>query len=334
MMALGMVVCPVLLAEPEESAGAPWAEIGVTGLNALSTGDDPATAGLLLFDVAVGLQARGGAFALLIEAESQPDFGAWQTAAPNARGALQAGAAGEGAARLTDFRYSFPSASGVWSIGFLESKSFIDASAVANDEKTQFANPVFANNPNINLPESSLGLGWQSAPQPGGHGYTAVLSVREGRAGFIALERFQECRGIVARLGAWRSGAPAAPEFGGPAGGGSHGLYASLDGRLATLRWNLRLGIAQPSKDALASFLGLAAELPLARATLGVALGQSRQHSGRLTEGSAPSSHLELYYRRVIGNGLAITPSLQFSDGPGSSQSGLLTAGIRIRLSI
>jgi hypothetical protein len=334
MMALGMMACPVLLAEQEGAAGTPWAEIGITGLNALGTGDDPATAGLLLFDVAVGLRARGGAFALLIEAESRPHFGAWQTAAPSIGGTLQAGAASDGAAWLTDFRYSFPSASGVWSIGFLESKSFIDASAVANDDKTQFAHPAFVHNPNIDLPGSSLGLAWQSALRPGGQGYTAVLSVGEGRAGFIALERFQECRGMVARLGAWRSGASAAPDIGGPASRGSHGLYASLDGQLAAVRWNLRLGIAQPSRHGLASFLGVAAELPLARATLGVALGQSRRHSGRLPEGSGPSSHLELYYRRLIGSGLVITPSLQFSDGPGSSQSGLLTAGIRIRFSI
>ena len=334
-LSLALVIgfgCCDAVAEHEEQRPA-WVALGATGFNSITTAEDPAATSLLLFDVAIAMPARIGVFSLVVEAETGPPVSMRPVGLPSGHGAENPLTLGDSEARLTEALYRLPGAGGEWAVGIIESKGYLDASAVANDEKTQFANPVFVNNPTIDLPESNLGVSWLGQSKTGDHGYSAVLSTREASGVFLALETWRAWRTVVARMGGWRNSGPSRLEAGGPQPG--RGLYASLDGQFDALRWNLRVGVARAGLTTAPKFISVAAELPRGRHTLGIAAGHGMLGEGLSLDEPGHGSHVEVYYRAMLSSGLAITPLLQFSDrsSPGGRATAL-TAGVRFRLSI
>lgn len=330
-LALGIVSC-TLSAEQESTPGA-WVEVGAMGIAAASASDDPPTPGLLVFDVAVGVQSGHGHFSMVVEAESCPPVSAGLAAPPGGIYGDWA-AHGDGEAQLMEMRYHFASDIGEWSIGFIESKGYLDSSAIANDDKTQFASPVFVNNPTIDLPDSNLGLSWQRASASANRGYSAVLAGNEGPGAFMAVESWWDMRTLVARLGAWRNGSRftqitgAKTEYG-------QGLYATIDGTLAEILWNVRAGVARPAHRERMRFFSAAAEIPLAGNSLGIAVGHSSEGAAILPGAPGGASHVELYYRWQLTEELVVSPSLQFIGVTSSGDSETaLTAGIRFRMVI
>jgi hypothetical protein len=308
-------------------------EVGATGVATASASDDPPTPGLLVFDVAFGMQSRHGHFSMVVEAESCPPVSAGLAGHPGGINGDWA-AHGDGEAQLMELRYHFTNDIGEWSVGFLESKGYLDSSAVANDDKTQFTSPVFVNNPAIDLPDSSLGLSWQRASASANRGYSAVLAGNEGAGAFVAVESWWGLRTLVARLGAWRNGARVTHIAGAKTEYGQ-GLYAAIDGAVAELLWNVRAGIARPAHHERLRFFSVAAEIPLAGNSMGIAVGHSSEGAGILPGAPGGTSHVELYYRWELTDGLVISPSLQFIGGAGGDGSETaVTAGIRFRMVI
>jgi hypothetical protein len=326
--------CCDAVAEPEEE-GVAWAALGTTGFNSITTAEDPAATSLLLFDVAIAAPARGGYFSLVVEAEAGPPVSMGPAGLPSGHGAENPLTLRDRDARLTEALYRFRGGGGEWAVGIIESKGYLDASAVTNDEKTQFSNPVFVNNPTINLPDSNLGLSWWGPSKTQDHGYSAVLATRQESGVFLALETWQAWRTVVARLGAWSNSGRSRLETGGTQPGRGWGLYASLDGHFDAWRWNVRMGVARPGAPTAPKFISVAAELPRGRHTLGIAAGHATQGDRLSLDESGQGSHVELYYRAILSSGLAITPSLQFSDRSfRGARATALTAGVRFRLSI
>ncbi len=331
--ALSLAVFSCVAAGERAADTTPWYEIGATGISAASSSDDPPTAGLFSFDVAVGMRAGRGRISMVLEAESCPLV--TTGASGNGHMNRDPSALGDGQAWLTEFRYQFENALGEWAIGYIESKGYLDTSSVANDDKSQFANAVFVNNPTIALPGSGLGLYWLHPSPSEKGGYSALLAQSGDNGAFLAVETWRNVGSVVTRLGAWRNTARLPDMTGSQDLGGGEGLYAAIDGRLSMMLWNVRAGLARRARGARESFISAAAEWPRERRTLGVAVGYRILNGRTLWRGRDRSSHAELYYRLALSGGIYLTPSIQFSEisGAGDNTSGL-TAGVRFRMTI
>lgn len=328
--ALALLVFSCAVMAEHQSAPPLSVEVGSTLVGAATSAGEHENAGVAAFDVAAGLALRGGQFSLLIEADTQP----WFTAATpdlswvnHDLGTVPGFSQSQ--ARISELHYDFANDSGDWSIGFIDSKAHIDGSTVANDDKTQFSNPAFVNNPTIRLPDNSLGLAWQRPLEAGNRGYSLLLAKDGGDGAFLAVESWWAFETVTARLGAWdNSHALAAPAWK-DASRNDFGLYMSFDGSLAALSWNVRTGIARPDHSEIESFISVAAEIPIAANSMGIAVGYL------LRGGLRGGSHFELYYRFALSEGIVITPCVQFSRyGDPADPLSTLTAGVRFRLNI
>lgn len=321
-----LCVMPCALAETA-SDSAPSITVGTTGQAATLAREGP-DAGQMNFEFALSLPARNGALELRVEAAAgPPDLTAPAVCPSRAAGDADPFAASVGETRLVAFQYSFSHDSGDWSLGYVEARSHLDFSAVANDDKTQFAQAAFVNNPTLALPGSRLGLSWQRTAGSGASGHGILLAQDDDAGAFLAGEAWRDVAGIVARLGAWQGRHGDGCGDAHPAERG-RGVYAGFDGHLAALRWNLRAGLGRVGATN-AAFVGLALEAPLRRGVLGLAAGRERAvaHGG-----AERARHAELYYRLALPGGLWLVPGLQFSDRAGASAD--WSAGLRFMLAI
>jgi len=309
--AVWLCLTPVASAQDTIRTGAnteAWATVSVGAAGrAAALADDGADAGLVNIELEASAPIAAGAFTLLLEAEAGPP----DPAASPSRTAADAGpfAVSSGEARLVAFHYTFSHASGDWSLGYVEARNYVDFSAVANDDKTQFAKAAFVNNPTLALPGSRLGLSWQRTARSGASGHNALLAQDDDAGAFLTAEAWWEVSGQVARLGAWQGRHGDGCEGAHSATRG-RGLYAGLDGRLAGLQWNVRAGLGQLGEGTTA-FLGGALEAPLRNGRLGMALGREKA----MTHGGTESArHAELYYRLALPGGLWLLPGVQFTD--------------------
>lgn len=315
-----------VLAEQREDI-MPSVAVGTTG-TAATIGEDGSDTGQLNFEIELAVPASVGSFSLLLEAGAgppEPVSGATHTA-----GDTQAFTASSGDVRVVEFRYQVSLSTGDWTIGLQEARETIDNSRVANDDKSQFLGPAFVNNPTIGLPDSTLGLSWQRAIETGRRGIAATATRYEHSGAFLAAEYWWDFNRTIARIGAWRGRAGIACDEHPHEFSPGHGLYASIDGQATDLQWNLRAGWGRHGEVPV-SFIGLAAELPLASATLGLALGQERVAAH---EGAARERHVEMYYRYSLPGGLTILPGLQLSDHRGDGSGPDLAVGIRFSIGI
>ena len=112
------------------------------------------------FDISRTWPVGDGQWSIMIEANTTPQNGAVSTFLPDANNDVGSALDGKGQGRLqlSGLHFDFEAGKGQWEGGLLNAADYIDASFVANDEKTQFLNSDFVNNPTIALPDYCLGL--------------------------------------------------------------------------------------------------------------------------------------------------------------------------------
>ena len=306
-------------------------EIGATLLALADSSDSVEVEHGIAFDIYTEVPTRNGAWSVLVEATAHPMSGqdSWKPSQDD-----------EG--RLAEFHYNLRALGGDWWIGLLDSKAYIDGSVVANDDKEQFLGAPFTNNPSIAIPENSLGFAYRRDQGPIAPGYTVLTITHDTEAAetnsrsaglFLAAEVFREMDGTIARLGAWAdsSSHPAVTDY--DPVGEQHGLYASLDGQLAGLGWNVRAGTARFGASARASFVSVAAQIPWKQNVLGIAAGHSAHDGSGPTGIAGRSNHLEIYYRFTALGRFVITPDIQYRQfrGHGGSK-GSFSACVRLRI--
>ena len=351
--AIALVVlsfCPaaVMSGEPPESV-----DIGTTLMALATKAQAIEDEYLVALDVFTAFPLRDGQLSMLIEATASPDAMGSSTPMPGGYGDLDSTFmyGDRSDAQLTELHYGIETRSGVWTIGLLDSASHIDISTVANDEKTQFMNPDFVNNPTIDMPDSSLGLSYHHPYGATGPGYSLLLIADRdileeraapaadtvgnyGRTGvFMGVEAHWNIGLANASLGTWGNigkNPPTDSEWG---SGRNYGFYTSIDGSHLGVHWNIRAGMARFQDSVSESFLSVAAELPVSDHVLGIAAGRV-MHGGRLkSDLPGDTSRVELYYRFTVFDGFVITPDIQFvTAGRSNSPNGLVTACIRFRL--
>jgi hypothetical protein len=314
------------LAEHREDT-LPSVAVSTTG-TAVSIDEDGSDTGQFDFEIELAVPAREGSFSLLLEAgvgSPEPVSCAAQTA-----GGFHAFAASCGDVRVVEFSYRLSHHTGNWVVGFQEARGTIDTSRVANDDKTQFLGHAFVNNPTISLPGSTVGLSWQRAIGTGRRGIGATATRYEHSGAFLAAESWWVFDRAIARIGAWQGKAEIACDEHAHESLHGHGLYSSIDGQTTLLQWNLRAGWGRHSEVPV-SFIGLAVELPLANATLGLALGQGRVVAHKE---AAREWHAEMYYRYSLPGGLTILPGLQLTDRQDDGSGPDLAVGFRFGIGI
>ncbi|MGI9569219.1 MAG: carbohydrate porin [Desulfobulbia bacterium] len=301
-------------------------ETGTTVVASASSQGEPEGAGAVAFDITASLPVHGGQFSFLIEAETSPYFDNVHQVFPNAdTDHLQ----------VAEVHYDFVTDSGEWSIGLIDSKAYIDISDIANDDKKQFSSSVFANNPTIGIPEPGLGLSWRLPLNENRPSYSALIAASDGSGAFVSIEAWQAFANTTIRLGMWGSSANQMTSMSQHSVDIDYGLYTSIDGSLALLKWNLRLGLAIPNLGASKSFIGIANEIPFAGNSLGIAFGRSKQGDHWSSGGPDEVKHVELYYRYELSNNLSITPCIQYRKTLGFDDNlRLLSAGVRFRMVI
>jgi hypothetical protein len=307
-----------------EGAEPVWFETGTTLVAAASTAGEPEGAGVVAIDVAASKPIGSGRLSLLVELAGSPRLASGYPVFP---------ASGLDQLRVAEIHYDFPTVIGEWSIGYIDSKAYLDASDVANDEKTQFSNPVFVNNPTIGMPQSSLGFSWRPPARREWSGYSFVLAASKESGAFIAFEHWRALANATIRLGVWgRSANLPVRQW---TMDHEYGLYTAIDGSVGGLNWNLRAGVANPGQGASESFIGMAWEAPLAGHTLGFGVGRSM--SGDIWSIGSPGEalHAEFYYRRELSRRLAITPCIRYLNSiEDGERTGEWSAGVRFRLDI
>jgi hypothetical protein len=309
------------------------------------------------FDISATLPTAHGLWSLVIEANSTPRIAGVSTFLPDANNDVGSAldGSGQGRIQLSGLHYGFVTGHGKWTVGLLNAGDYVDTSEVANDEKTQFLNSSFVNNPTIALPDYSLGFSYSNPStgnQPGyailvtgSHGlgdndsasYADLAKLGEnGKGVFVAAEAHWETDTVITRIGAWASSAHR------PVPIDQHddqhfGAYAVLDGRSERLSWNARAGVAHSDRSRSKYFLGIATDIPIAENALGIALGHSvLNESAAGALGS--TQHVEIYYRFSGFASLELTPSIQLlhkdnvDQGKTDNTSTEVVIGVRLGL--
>ena len=166
--------------------------------------------------------------------------------------------------------------------------------------------------------------------------YRELLDLGEqGKGFFAAAEIYWASARAGLRVGAWNNSADHA-RLGSASGGNrahddNYGIYASLDGTIdaATLiRWNLRVGAANPKVSEAAHFASLAAEYP--RGALTLAVGAARTWASDQLTGLKNSDFFEVNARYAVSDALRVTAlaqRLRHIDFGGDSDT---VAGLRL----
>lgn len=311
----------VALAEEREDNPA-MVVVGTTG-TAVSINEDGSNTDQLNFEVELAVPTRIGSFYVLLEAGAGPPEPL--SCATQTLEDFHTLGASSGDAHVTEFSYRVSHHTGEWVVGFQEARGTIDTSRVANDDKTQFLVSAFVNNPTINLPGSTFGLTWQKAIGNGRHGIGATVNRYEHSGTFLATESWWALDRSIARIGAWRGRARIACSDHSHEPSDGHGLYASIDGESTHLQWNLRAGWGRHGKVPV-SFIGLALELPLAKGSLGLALGQGHVAAHW---GAARQSYAEMYFRYSLPGDFMLLPGVRLMDHVTDDGGSDLAVGVR-----
>ncbi len=281
-------------------------------------------------DLVATLPMGSGTWTLYLEGSTTPGKEGVTSRLPevNADIGTALNAKGKGRLQISELHYSLLLPVGELTLGLLDPAGFLDRSEVANDETRQFLAAPFVNNPTIGLPDYHLAVAWHhhaTENRPGitlelgsAHGladnggrYAELVRLgADGKGVFFAAEGYGHLRRVLWRLGFWVNGADHPPLDGSGRPGHAHGFYATLDGELERLRWNLRGGWADARVSAATTFAALAVEHPLPGVTLGA--GFAYTGASPELEGGADRLQLEGYARFETRSGLEITPDIQW----------------------
>jgi len=216
----------------------------------------------------------------------------------------------------------------------LDPTGFLDASALANDETSQFLGSDFVNNPTIEFPDYTLGGAYHHEAVGSVPGYTLLLTSSYGLADnsnrsysalldldatskgvFVAGEIYWELSAATPRLGLWSRTDEHAKLNGEADTQDNYGIYTTADFSLGRAQCNLRLGLADEAVSEAANFIALALEYPLAGRPLGIALGRTGT-SSELEDGR-DGYHAEVYVRFELNDSMHLTPSVQYIENRG-----------------
>ncbi len=343
-----------------EGPAAPTVEAGLT-LTFQSASDsrvrEEAAASV---DFLAGVPLGAGVLTLYVEGATSPRDRGVSAFVPDANADVGSALDRDDAGRfqVSELRYDFNVGTAQLFAGLLNPSGFLDSSAVANDETSQFLNASLVNNPTIELPDYTLGLALHRDAQARGAGFTALLTSShglgdnpdrsyrqlfdvdgEGKGLFLAGELYWELGDFTPRLGIWTHTADHERLNGGAGNESNHGAYGMLDGVSGPVQWNLRLGAADARVSEAAWFVGAAMERPFGAAGVGVGLTHTAVSSD--ARDGAPgalgdTTQAELYGRFNLGARWQLTPSLQYVRNPGFDRTGdvvdreLWVAGARL----
>ncbi len=305
-------------------------------------------------DLVATLPMGPGVWTLYVEGSSSTAGDGVSARIPEANGDAGSALNGDGKGRLqvSELHYEWMLGGGSLTLGLIDPTGFLDASEVANDETRQFLGTTLVNDPAIEFPDYTLGAVWHQGREDdalhwtllvaGSHGladgdgtYGALFDLgAAGKGAFVATEAAWTPEDTTWRLGAWIHTAAHPHLDGTPGSAANRGLYAVADGALGKARWNLRAGLADPRVSAVANFVGIAVERPLASATLGLGLTRSGP-SNHLGSGAAATWQGEIYTRFHLAEGLHLTPDIQWVrhtglGGPPNLDTDALILGVRL----
>ena len=269
---------------------------------------------------------------------------------------------GHGRVQLSEFYLQFGNEEVTAAAGLIDATAWLDASAVANNEHSQFLNATLVNNPTIEFPDYTLAGVVSLAGHDAFPGITAFVGSSHGLADnpdadyddlfdvgdngkgiFGALELQWDVESLgnngAVRLGAWTNTADHARLNGSAGTKNNYGVYGVVDGGVEGLNWSIRGGIADKTVSAAAWFVGGAVEHPMGPVTLGLGLTHTAA-SDDLGAGLDDETNAELYARYDVIERLHVTPVVQWTNNPGFDDTGtavdesVVLFGVRIGVDI
>ncbi|MGV8998225.1 MAG: carbohydrate porin [Parvibaculaceae bacterium] len=258
----------------------------------------------------------------------------------NANVGIATNSAGHGRFQMSELYYEFELASASLSVGLIDTSAFIDSSAFANNERTQFMNGSLVHNTTIEFPDYTLGLVLKTEGEgftPGltllaasssglgdnpSHTYPELFNVRSsGKGAFAAAEAGWGIDALgedgAARIGAWVNTADHAYLDGSAGTPENKGVYGVLEGTAIGTGWSLRAGIADQSVSAADWFVGGALQRKIGESlTAGIGATQTGANND-LGAGFSDSSEAEIYLKYDVIPHLSLTPSIQWIRNPG-----------------
>lgn len=310
-------------------------------------------------DLVATLPAGPGEWTLYIEGNTTPRTGGVSSMLPgaNADAGTALDADGDGRLQVSELHYSLNGTGGQWTLGLFDPKGFLDTSAVANDETTQFLGAPLVNNPTIKFPDYTPGIVYVREAQgtiPGlalmltssngladneDRSYSELFSVgQEGKGVFAAAELSWSRQDTALRLGAWVNSADH-ERWDGSDTASNYGLYGVLNWPLGRGTLGARIGLANPDVAEAENFVSLAWEYPVDGGAIGAGVGRAgASDEFRATDpGNIGNlTQAEVYTRLDIWKDLQVTPSIQHIRNSGFLRSELgfdrsaVVAGLRV----
>jgi len=263
---------------------------------------------------------------------------------------------GEGRLQVSEAHYSVPLGRGKFTAGLLDVTGFLDTSAVANDENSQFLGASFVNNPTIGFPDYTLGAAYRVETGDNQPGYALVLTRSHGSADneasysetlnmadrdkgvFAAAETSWSLDELLVTFGVWLNSGDHARLDGGSRTENNYGLYAVLDGPLGTGRYNLRAGLANDNVSEAAGFIAAAYEHPFTHSVTGGAGLAHIEGPDKLAGDTGDTLQSEFYLRWDVNEHVQLSPIMQYVKHPGFDASDtvidedVVVYGLRTRL--
>ncbi|MFC1536702.1 carbohydrate porin [Pseudomonadota bacterium] len=274
---------------------------------------------------------------------------------------------GKGRFQLSEIAYGFDVDALNISIGVHDLTGFTDATAVSNDEGSQFLADALVNNPAIAFPDYTPSLVFSYGGEDAVNATLLVANAyglgdnpnvsygelfRFGRdrnsglkKGIFALGEVRIPNSVDLTLGGWVRTSELPQHLGGANKSSTFGIYADADGRLdENTLWSARLGWnSGKATDEVTTHASLAVEHAYTEdhvIALGLAWsGLSSDFKATFTNAANPVV-AELYYRWQINEHVAISPDIQYwsnanslSTSTGGSVGGTAWVyGVRIQV--
>lgn len=252
---------------------------------------------------------------------------------------------GHGRLQISELFYEYEGSGFALNLGLLDTTAFLDTSAFANDERTQFMNWSLVHNTTIEFPDYTLGAALVTdgdGAMPGvtvvvaassglgdnaSHSYPDLFDVRStGKGVFAGAELGWALESLgdegAARIGVWTNTADHTYLNGATGTTTNKGVYGVLEGTALGTGWNLRAGKADGDVSAADWFVGAALQRQLSdKLTSGIGLTHTGV-SDKLGAGFSDTTEAEVYVKYDVIDHVALTPSVQWVRNPGFDNTG------------
>ena len=252
---------------------------------------------------------------------------------------------GHGRLQISELFYEYEGSGYALNFGLIDTTAFLDTSAFANDERTQFMNWSLVHNTTIEFPDYTLGAAFVTdahGATPGvtivvggssglgdnaSHSYPDLFDVRStGKGVFAGAELGWALASLgdegAARIGVWTNTADHTYLNGATGTSTNKGVYGVLEGTALDTGWTLRAGKADGDVSAADWFVGAALQRQLTdKLTSGIGLTHTGV-SDKLGAGFSDSTQAEAYVKYDVVDHVALTPSIQWVRNPGFDNTG------------